>query len=375
MRNLTPQNITDAFQFYINQQNNDPCDNNREEKGSTNPKPTTCTPNPRTIDIMTCLAKHLHAFANEIELTHEEWNQGLEFIKQVANMTTPSRDEFVLLSDVMGLSSLVDMINNIKRMSSAVAVATDMEALKDGTNSTQQTLQKIHPSALSETSPEPLTREFAVCPTSSSVLGPFHLNNPPQLTMGTDLKRDNGGELVLVQGTILDGVTGRSIPGATVNVWQTAPNGLYSSQDDHVDQYNFHGNFSCTGEDGKYFFTTAKPVPYQIPTDGPVGVLLNALGRHAWRPSHLHYIVKANGYNTLVTELFPSDDPYLNGDAVFGVRDDLVLKYTRRSADAFPKLGFDLSGKVRDDFLQVDFNLVLVPIEDPIKSTDNAGTR
>ena len=268
-------------------------------------------------------------------------------MKAVGQKTTPERDEFVLLSDVMGLSSLVDMIHNNKRTAGGADDEKDIQNKEDRV-STLEPVQKR-------------TKTFARTPTSSSVLGPFHLANPPKLKMGSDLKRDNEGELVLVQGNIVDSTTGKPIMGASVNVWQTATNGLYSSQDPKQDTYNFHGLLASTGEDGLYSFTTAKPVPYQIPTDGPVGDLLSALQRHAWRPSHLHFIVKAEGYHPLVTELFPNDDPYLDGDAVFGVRDDLVLTYRKETADVFPAKGFDLSGQVKDDFWKVDFDLVLTP--------------
>lgn len=242
MRNLTKDNITEAFVKYFN----------KKENGTS--------VNPRTMAIMASLANPLHAFALETKLTHEEWNQGVDFLKRVGKKTIPERDEVVLLSDILGLSSLIDMIHNNR---------ADGDAQKP-----------------------PQTKP----PTSSSVLGPFHLSSPPKYPMGTDLKRSNDGELVLVQGKILDSTTGAPISGATVNVWQTASNGMYSSQDPEQDTYNFHGILASTGEDGIHSFTTSKPVPYQIPTDGPVGELLQALGRHAWRPSHLHYIVQAEGY-------------------------------------------------------------------------------
>lgn len=286
MRNVTSDNITDTFLGYFGDDTD-----------------------PRLREIMVSLSKHLHDFARETNLTHQEWQKGLDILRKAGSITTPERDEFVLLSDVMGLSSLVDMIN----------------------------------------SPEKGT--------SSSVLGPFHISNPPPMEMGADLKGDNGGELVLVTGRVLD-TEGQPISGATLDIWQTAPNGLYSSQDPEQDIYSFHALFT-TGEDGCYSFTTVKPVVYTVPTDGPVGELLNATGRHPWRPSHLHYIIKADGFRSLVTEVFPDDDPYLDQDTVFGVRDDLVMQYTSKSAASFPEQGFVLSGKVKEDYLQVDFDLVL----------------
>jgi protocatechuate 3,4-dioxygenase beta subunit len=162
---------------------------------------------------------------------------------------------------------------------------------------------------------------------------------------------------VLVKGQVRD-ISGAPIAGATLDVWQTAPNGLYSSQDPNQDTYDFHALFT-TDENGNYHFTTAKPVEYTVPTDGPVGDLLKATGRHPWRPSHLHYIVKAEGHKTLVTEVFPEDDPYLDNDTVFGVREDLVMRYETKAADTFPENGYAMSGKVNDHYLLVEFDLVL----------------
>lgn len=286
MRNVTHGNLTETFLSYFDE-NTDP----------------------RLKEIMESLSRHLHAFAIETKLTHDEWTVGLETLRQAGRITTPERDEFVLLSDVLGLSSLVDMINS-----------------SDGG-------------------------------TSSSVLGPFHISNSPDTPLGADLKGKHGGELVLVKGTVKD-LQGNPIAGATLDIWQTAPNGLYSSQDPDQDTYDFHALFT-SDEDGNYRFTTAKPVSYTVPTDGPVGDLLKATGRHPWRPSHLHYIVKATGFRTLVTEVFPNDDPYLDQDTVFGVREDLVMTYVRQSTDTFPADGYELSGKVNEDYLLVDFDLIL----------------
>jgi len=287
MRNVTKDTITEAFLSYFGEDTD-----------------------PRVNELMASLANHLHAFANETNLTHKEWQKGLDILRSAGAITTPERDEFVLLSDVLGLSSLVDMINSPEK----------------GTN--------------------------------SSVLGPFHISNPPAMSMGADLRGDYDGELILVSGRVID-VNGKPIEGATLDIWQTAPNGLYSSQDPEQDTYSFHALFT-TGADGTYRFTTVRPVSYTVPTDGPVGELLDATGRHPWRPSHLHYIIKAEGYKTLVTEVFPDDDPYLDQDTVFGVRSDLVMTYVKQAANMFPAEGFELSGNVTQDYSRVDFDLMLV---------------
>ena len=172
------------------------------------------------------------------------------------------------------------------------------------------------------------------------------------------MKRDFGGPILLAEGVVKD-TDGNPIPGATIDIWLTAPNGLYASQDEAQDTYSFHG-LQTVGVDGRYAFTTVKPVEYTVPTDGPVGDILNACGRHPWRPSHLHYIVKADGFRPLVTEVFPDDDPYLDQFTVFGVREDLVMRYVERPASEFPD-GMAISGHVDTPFLHVAFDIVLAP--------------
>ncbi|MEL6701831.1 MAG: dioxygenase [Pseudomonadota bacterium] len=287
MRDVTKDNITDVFVGYFGEETS-----------------------PRMREVMASLAKHLHAFAKDVSLTHAEWEKGIEFLEWAGDISDKERHEFVLLSDVLGLSSLVDMINTV---------------------------------------PEG---------TSSSVLGPFHITDAPPIAFGHDMKRDYEGQTLVAHGTVMD-PDGNPIEGAEIDIWQTAPNGLYSSQDPDQDTYSFHG-IMTTGPDGKYGFSTVKPVSYTVPTDGPVGGILNATGRHPWRPSHLHYIIKAKGYRPLVTEIFPDDDPYLDQDTVFGVRSDLVMKYIERPAEDFPE-GYDISGTVKEAWLEADFDLKLVP--------------
>ncbi len=287
MRHVTKDNITDVFMGYFG--------------------PDT---DPRLKEILKSLVTHLHDFARETNLTHEEWRKGIEFLEWAGNISDAERHEFVLLSDVLGLSSLVDMLHS---------------------------------------SPKG---------TSSSVLGPFHITGAPPLAIGGDMRRHYEGEVLLAKGTIRD-EDGQPIEGAELDIWQTAPNGMYSSQDPDQDTYSFHG-IQTTAADGRYGFTTVKPVSYTVPSDGPVGDILRASGRHPWRPSHLHYIVKAPGFRTLVTEIFPDDDPYLDEDTVFGVREDLVMTYVEQPAGSFPGAGYELSGKVDGTYLLADFDLVLV---------------
>ncbi len=290
MRNVTKDNITDVFKGYM-----------ADDMA------------PRTREIMSSLVQHLHDFARETNLTHDEWRAGIAFLEGCAAIETEDRHEFVLASDVLGLSSLVDMLHS---------------------------------------KPEA---------TSSSVLGPFHVSGAPPLAYGGDMKRHYGGPILLAEGTVKD-VDGNPIAGAELDIWQTAPNGLYASQDDEQETFSFHG-LMTVGDDGRYAFTTVKPVEYTVPSDGPVGDILRACGRHPWRPSHLHYIITAPGYKSLVTEIFPEDDPYLDQDTVFGVRDDLVMTYVEKPASAFPE-GLELSGKISDEtFLHVEFDVTLAAAE------------
>ncbi len=285
MRNVTKDNITDVFMGYMSPDMS-----------------------PRMREVLGALVRHMHDFARETKLTHEEWRAGIAFLEGCAAIESEDRHEFVLASDVLGLSSLIDMLHS----------SDDA--------------------------------------TSSSVLGPFHVSGAPPLEIGGDMKRHYGGPVLLAEGVVRD-PEGNPIPNATIDIWQTAPNGLYASQDTEQDTYSFHG-LQTVGDDGRYAFTTVKPVEYTVPSDGPVGDILRACGRHPWRPSHLHYIVEADGFRPLVTEIFSEDDPYLDQDTVFGVRSDLVMTYEKRPAAEFPS-GMALSGQISEPYLHVTFDVTL----------------
>ena len=230
---------------------------------------------PRLREIVEKLVQHLHAFAREVQLTPEEWQRGIAFLHAAGKISTDARSEFVLMSDVMGLSSLVDL-------------------LASGAGATER-----------------------------SALGPFHAEGSPMLEVGGDLKRDNDGEPMLVRGRVVD-ATGRPVPRAQLDFWQAAVNGKYWQQDPEQDPHNLRFRM-VTGDDGAYAFTTVRPAPYTVPYDGPVGDLLRAGGRHAWRPAHFHFIVSAEGFRALTTEVFFADDRYIDEDAVFGVRESLLV--------------------------------------------------
>jgi hydroxyquinol 1,2-dioxygenase len=269
--------------------------------------------NPRLRFVLERLVRHLHDFARETNLTHEEWRIGIDFLTRAGAITDAERNEFVLMSDVLGLSSLVDILNS-------------------GEGGTQ-----------------------------TSVIGPFHIIGAPELPVGGDLKRDQEGDFVIVSGTVRD-ADGRPIKGAVLEIWQTALNGLYSNQDPDQPDFNLRARMT-TDADGRYAFTTVRPAPYTVPDDGPVGDLLRATGREPWRPAHLHFIVIAKGYRTLVTELFPEDDPYIDQDAVFGVRDELTVRFVRHDDLSALPPGLAAADRIKPPFYSVDYDFVLVPGE------------
>lgn len=242
---------------------------------------------PRFKQIIESLTRHLHAFAREVDLTPQEWKAGIDFLYRAGQLSDEKRNEFILTSDVLGLSSLVDMLQS-------------------------------DPGA-----------------TERSALGPFHSGGSPALAVGGDLKQKNDGEPLLVHGRVLD-EDGKPVAGAQLDFWQAAVNGQYWQQDPAQDPHNLRFRMT-TGEDGVYAFTTVQPAPYSVPYDGPVGDLLRAGGRHAWRPAHFHFIVSAAGFRPLTTEVFFSGDPYLDSDAIFGVRESLVVTVTPNTDAALAK--------------------------------------
>jgi len=233
----------------------------------------------RLKQIMTILVKHLHEFAREAHLTEEEWFKGIEFLTRCGHITDDKRQEFILLSDVLGLSMLTVAQNNDKP---------------------------------------------AGC-TEATVFGPFHVEGAPHFELGDDIANGAHGQPCVVQGTIR-GIGGEPVPGAQLDVWQSDEHGLYDVQHAGIDHAQARGILNAD-DAGRFVFRSILAVPYAIPHDGPVGDLLKATGRHPWRPAHLHFLIKAPGYETLITHVFRSDDPYLDSDAVFGVRQTLIAEW------------------------------------------------
>ncbi|WP_299588125.1 intradiol ring-cleavage dioxygenase [uncultured Tateyamaria sp.] len=238
------------------------------------------TDNARLDQCIEAIVRHMHACIKEIEPTQQEWFDAIMFLTKTGHTCTDWRQEFILLSDVMGVSMLVDAINNRK------------------------------PVGASE----------------STVLGPFHLPDAPELPMGANICLDDKGAPMLIKGRILD-TDGVPIDGVKIDVWQANDEGFYDVQQKGIQpDFNLRGVFR-TGADGAYHFRGVKPRNYPIPEDGPVGQLMNALGRHCWRPAHLHYILEADGFETLTTHIFDPDDEYIHSDAVFGVKESLMAKF------------------------------------------------
>ncbi|GGO79911.1 6-chlorohydroxyquinol-1,2-dioxygenase [Marinobacterium nitratireducens] len=263
--------------------------------------------NARLNDVMSCLVRHLHAFIREVEPTDEEWISGIEFLTRVGQKCDTVRQEYILLSDTLGVTALKDCIANRK--------------------------------------PEGVTEV--------AVLGPFYRDGAQLLPLGSNISRGTAdGEECLVRGRVMT-AAGKPVAGALIDVWQAADNGLYEQQDESQPEMNLRGCF-LSDEDGFYSFRTVKPKYYPIPGDGPVGEMLSAVGRHNYRPAHIHFIVSAEGFEPVVTQIYDRQDPYIDSDAVFGVKESLVKDF-HRIEDA--GLARDFGVSLGAWFLEYDFVL------------------
>jgi len=233
--------------------------------------------NDRMKFVFKSLINHLHDFARETSLTTEEWMAAIEFLTEAGQKTTNLRQEVLLLSDVLGLSTLVDSVNHTKP-----------------------------PGA-----------------TEATVLGPFHTEDAPDFKQGESIASEGKGEYLFVEGQVLD-IHGNPIQGAIIETWETDGHGLYDNQYEVRDGPECRGKLR-SAEDGSYAFRAVVPLSYPIPHDGPVGKLLDLLDRHPYRPAHIHFIIEAPGYETLTTAFYWKDDPYVTSDAVFGVRSSLIV--------------------------------------------------
>jgi hydroxyquinol 1,2-dioxygenase len=263
----------------------------------------------RFTELMTSLVVHLHAFVRQTRPSEDEWLRAVDFLVATGAACDEYRNEFMLLSDMLGVTSLVDEINH----------------------------------------------QGPANMTPSSVEGPFHSPAPRRepgavIAGGPEWER---AERVVVHGTVTD-CDGRPVPGAELDVWQSDDTGLYDSQDPEQEMGNLRGLFTTDAE-GHYWFRTVRPSSYPVPTDGPVGDLLRAMGRHPMRPAHIHIKVKASGHRPLTTHVFLAEDPYLDSDAAFAVQEALVVPVTPLTADVASRLGAEPTGWGR---LPVDIRLV-----------------
>ncbi len=250
------------------------------------------TRDPRLKQIMECLVKHLHAFAREIDLTPEEWINGIKFLTAVGQTCTPYRQEFILLSDTLGLSSLVNSLH-------------DKRAAESGTK--------------------------------TSLLGPFYRQDSPPRKLGESISSAPKSSEICIYGRVTD-VAGNGIPNASVQIWQTDDEGVYDLQRNDPSVMDLRGWYHADSE-GRYYLRTVRPLGYLIPLDGPVGDMIRAQGRHGFRPAHIHFLIGADGYRELVTALYLQTDDHIDSDTVFGVTESLVTETVKGdAASPFPNL-------------------------------------
>ena len=261
--------------------------------------------NPRFRELITSAVKHLHAFAREVELTEEEWFEGIKFLTAVGQKCDDKRQEFILLSDILGLSMMIVALNH-----------------------------KTVPGA-----------------TEATVLGPFFAHGAKEYEYGGDLREGCSvkGEDVYVSGRVLS-LDGKPVANALLDIWQAKADGIYDVQTEG--EFELRGRVKAKAN-GEYAFKSYKPKFYSVPVDGPVGELIRATGNHHMRPAHMHAIVSAPGYQQVITHVFVDGDPYLDGDAVFAVKNSLVGKYKKMSDAEAKKVGLP-AGSVKLDW---DFRL------------------
>lgn len=238
-------------------------------------------PDPRMRQVSQALVRHLHAFVREVEPSFEEWQAAISFLTRTGHMCDDKRQEFILLSDTLGVSMLVDAINH---------------RLPEGA-------------------------------TPTTVLGPFYVDNAPELPLGAELAQAMKGARLHVSGEVRT-AGGAPIAGATVDIWHSDEDGFYDVQRPAEAEASLRARFR-TDEEGRFHFWTLLPTSYPVPDDGPVGDLLRATGRHPMRPAHVHFMIAAPGHETLVTHVFVAGDPYLDSDAVFGVKQELIAEFAK----------------------------------------------
>jgi hydroxyquinol 1,2-dioxygenase len=264
------------------------------------------TKNGRLKEIMEAAVQHLHAFARQVNLTPDEWIEGIRFLTATGHACTEYRQEFILLSDTLGLSSLVNSLH-------------DRRTIEDSTK--------------------------------SSLLGPFYRQDSPTFELGQSIAENCPGEEIGVYGRVI-GADGHDVPHASIEVWQPDENGFYDLQKQDPSEMELRGRF-YSDETGRYHFRTIKPRGYKIPMDGPVGDMVRAQGRHGWRPAHIHFLVGAPGYREAITALYMADDEHIDSDTVFGANESLITEPRANDPESpfrsLPSIHFDFKlAAVRD---------------------------
>jgi hydroxyquinol 1,2-dioxygenase len=263
---------------------------------------------PRTAELMTALVRHLHDFAREVRLTEAEWMAAIRWLTRTGQISDDKREEFILASDVLGLSMLVVQMNH-----------------------------QLDPRA-----------------TPATVLGPFHIEGSPELAYGADMSQGLPGTPLVISGVVTD-LDGAPVAGAVLDLWQADNEGLYESQHADVDEARLRAKYT-TREDGSYCVRTVAPLGYTIPMDGPVGGLISQTAISHFRPAHVHFLLNVPGYEPLITHLFEEGADYLDSDVVFGVKEQLVVRYEKREPGQTPD-----GGTIDEPWFDAHYDFVLQP--------------
>jgi hydroxyquinol 1,2-dioxygenase len=263
---------------------------------------------PRTAELMTALVRHLHDFAREVRLTEAEWMAAIQWLNRTGQISNEKREEFILASDVLGLSMLVVQMNH----------------------------------------------DFDPRATPATVLGPFHIEGSPELEYGQDMSQGLPGTPLFISGTVSD-LDGKPVGGAVLDLWQADNEGLYETQHADVDEARLRAKYT-TREDGSYCVRTVAPLGYTIPMDGPVGALISQTDISHFRPAHVHFLINVPGYEPLITHLFEEGADYLDSDVVFGVKEQLVVRYEKREPGSTPD-----GGSIDQPWFEARYDFVLQP--------------
>lgn len=268
--------------------------------------------NPRAKFVLDALMKHLHNFAREVQLTNEEWLGACDLLIRSGKLSDDRRNEMILISDVLGLESLIDSMSYERAQASSSSIKKS-----DGAEATQ-----------------------------SAILGPFYRTGAPEYPNGSDIVLDHNikspegktGDTCYMHGRVTDAATGKPVVGAKIDIWHTGPNGLYEQQDENQPDFNYRGKFT-TDSDGVYALQCLVPTAYPIPYDGGAGDILKLLDRSPMRPAHIHILIEANGYKQLITQIFDSKCPYIGADAVFADKSALTVDFAQPTSEEAKKAG------------------------------------